>query len=413
MSRTSRRGAPPIECPLASLGRNSLPLDATHTYHHPLSSSPLNPQVYQIAARKTPLLNDGNSGCGGGSSDEMYSSTTSTHLDAKDSADDTNSPPDFSTSTTKVSKNNPNDLRPAAYRHHRGYTVAGAVVTDTTRPSSYHHRTNVVARNNPSTVAAATHNDQYYFEEDDKIDHSSIYDESPVDRQATTERYYLEDSLCSYVVRRQAPTSGGEGSRGSDSCYRHRMSSPSETSGSDRYNHHRRSGAAANIRQPILSSAASYSSASATHYPSCLMSATVASNSITTNTIDGLLLTSLDRFSPSLDQGYATLASPSPSGGIGLAGHQTPGPWNHHRSASRSIGSTTVFDLLSDEAVLKIFMWLDSCELCTVARVSRRFESLVWRPVLWKHIKLRGNSISFRFITIRSTIQTLLTIFYS
>lgn len=51
MSHTSRRG---IECPLASLGRNTPSLD-TQNYHHPLSSSPLNPQNYQMS-RKSPIL---------------------------------------------------------------------------------------------------------------------------------------------------------------------------------------------------------------------------------------------------------------------------------------------------------------------------------------------------------------------
>ncbi len=52
MSHTSRRG---IECPLATLGRNTPSLDAAQTYHHPLSSSPLNPQVYQMS-RKSPIF---------------------------------------------------------------------------------------------------------------------------------------------------------------------------------------------------------------------------------------------------------------------------------------------------------------------------------------------------------------------
>lgn len=51
MSHSSRRG---IECPLATLGRNTPSLD-TQTYHHPLSSSPLNPQVYQMS-RKSPIF---------------------------------------------------------------------------------------------------------------------------------------------------------------------------------------------------------------------------------------------------------------------------------------------------------------------------------------------------------------------
>lgn len=211
-----------------------------------------------------------------------------------------------------------------------------------------------------------------------------------------TERYYLEDILCSYVVRQPA-TSVGEGSRGSDGLYRHRISSPSETSGSERYS--RKVGNAVHQSSPLIYG--SCGSAYTTTFSNYLLdgqktiatsTVTSSSSSIANNTVDGYLLTNLDRFSPSLDQGYATLVPPSPSGGIGIggisAGHQTPGPWNHHRSTLRSIGS--IFDLLSDDAVLMIFTWLDSCELCTMARVSRRFEALVWRPVLWKHIKLRG-----------------------
>lgn len=61
--QTARRAAAPtsLECPLASLGRTSNAvmdsLNGLHqpTFHHPLSSSPLDPQVYQMS-RKSPDL---------------------------------------------------------------------------------------------------------------------------------------------------------------------------------------------------------------------------------------------------------------------------------------------------------------------------------------------------------------------
>lgn len=55
----SHRRAPPIECPLASLGHN---LPSEHQYRHPLSSSPLNPNDYQLSSRKSPILNIGADG---------------------------------------------------------------------------------------------------------------------------------------------------------------------------------------------------------------------------------------------------------------------------------------------------------------------------------------------------------------
>lgn len=61
--QTARRSQAPtsLECPLASLGRNTAAvmdtLNGLHqpTFHHPLSSSPLDPQVYQMS-RKSPDL---------------------------------------------------------------------------------------------------------------------------------------------------------------------------------------------------------------------------------------------------------------------------------------------------------------------------------------------------------------------
>lgn len=363
MSRTSRRG-PPIECPLASLGRNSLPLD-TNGYHHPLSSSPLNPQVYQIAARKSPPLNTG-------SSDEMYSSA-SNHGQKDDSE---HSPPD----EFNVAYSSKSDMkRQSEARHYRHLPPRNYTPTESMLSYSDHHRGSSSsevapynhlddrlkddrARSNDVTPLAS-HHDQYFLD-DDKLD--AMYS---IQHSSSTERYFLEDNMCSY-----APTH-------TDNFMR-RVSSPSETSGSDRYNRRTRTSPAIlsnsvysyNSTPVVMKAAAAIVAAStSTQYK------TKAS---TSSTIDGLLLTSLDRFSPSLDQGYATLVSPSPSG------HQTPGPWNRG-SGCRSAGGSS-FDVLPDESVLKIFLWLNSCELCSLARVCRRFESLVWQPILWKHINLKG-----------------------
>lgn len=199
-----------------------------------------------------------------------------------------------------------------------------------------------------------------------------------------------------------------------------RNSSPSETSGSDRYLLNRSTNSPANAFQ-------------LDHHHTKVQSLS-----------DGLC--NMGRFSPSLDQGYATLVSPSPTGhhpsstssglvvsssgntknnsssvvgggGVGSAGggititSSTPAttprrglatngtvtgtaigppPWN--RKGPYRCGP--YFERLPDEAVVKIFSWLDSCELCNVARVCRRFEQLAWRPVLWKCITLRGEHLN-------------------
>ncbi|XP_055387653.1 F-box/LRR-repeat protein 7 isoform X2 [Condylostylus longicornis] len=105
------------------------------------------------------------------------------------------------------------------------------------------------------------------------------------------------------------------------------------------------------------------------------------------NFSDGL--TNIGRFSPSLDQGYATLVSPSPT----ASAHQIPGPWTK-KIMTRCNNSNIGFDRLSDDIIMKIFSWFDNCELCKVAQVCRRFENLAWRPPLWKFIIIKGEHIS-------------------
>lgn len=149
------------------------------------------------------------------------------------------------------------------------------------------------------------------------------------------------------------------------------------------------------------------------------------------------------RFSPNLDQGYHTLVSPSPSGqqqstipaswttggthGSGggtnstSSSHGSPaqtntpvggngGNANGNGPCGRSIDGATIltslgnghgtslyragplFDRMPDELMVRIFEWLDSSELCNIARVCRRFESVIWNPALWKIIKIKGTA---------------------
>lgn len=92
----------------------------------------------------------------------------------------------------------------------------------------------------------------------------------------------------------------------------------------------------------------------------------------------------LGRFSPSLDQGYHTLVSPSPSGGQQQI-HTTT------MMTQSSLFRSGTFDQLPDEVIVKIFEWLESTELCNLTKVCRRFENLVWNPILWKFITLKGD----------------------
>lgn len=104
----------------------------------------------------------------------------------------------------------------------------------------------------------------------------------------------------------------------------------------------------------------------------------------------------LGRLSPSFDQGYHTLVSPSP-------GPSTPGPWTDYNPLSPSVttgkgkklskSSSSVFDKLTDEDIIKIFSWLDSNDLCVCARVCKRWEAIAWEPQLWRIIKLSGENL--------------------
>lgn len=133
------------------------------------------------------------------------------------------------------------------------------------------------------------------------------------------------------------------------------------------------------------------------------------------------------RHSPSLcDQGYATLLSSPTQSALSnhrvinatatskMLGNQAMNTVGlAHKVANLSISSSSLcslgkvgtfypkkmmanrgqmyFDALSNDVILKIFQWLDTFDLLVLATVCRRFEKLIWNPVLWKTISLKGD----------------------
>lgn len=120
--------------------------------------------------------------------------------------------------------------------------------------------------------------------------------------------------------------------------------------------------------------------------------------------------------SPSLDQGYATLLS-SPtqsalSNRLNVQVHMPVSVMNtvglSHKVGNLSISSNNSicsltkvgrsfkghaslsFDSLPNDVIIKVFQWLDTYDLLTLATVCRRFEKLIWDPALWKIIALKG-----------------------
>lgn len=273
MSHSQRRGAP-VECPLASLGRNTPSMDALQ-YHHPLSSSPLDPQAYQMS-RKSPILgidsdiytaetslvtnHSATNGCASDKTLEngnMLSRSSSSSIDQNASYLHQHPPP----SVNRRGEYRP--LRP------RTYTPIDALLTNTYQ----HHqrlspvlmdiqRNHVNYQREEQPLASLSEADRYFLEE--KMD--SLYIQGAIRRNANTpssltrnqssssnntERYYLEneniDTIYNYchaaaaIATLNSHNSSSKASSSHNDCIDssspnllRRASSP-ETSGSDRY----------------------------------------------------------------------------------------------------------------------------------------------------------------------------------
>lgn len=97
--------------------------------------------------------------------------------------------------------------------------------------------------------------------------------------------------------------------------------------------------------------------------------------------------TKLGKTSPSLDQGYHTLVSPSP-------GLLTPNLWRDNAyKGKKFVNRNNSFDRLPNDVIFRIFSYLQSLDLSVCARVCRRFEILAWTPTLWRTIILQGENI--------------------
>lgn len=464
MSHTTRRG-PAIECPLASLGRNN-PNQETQTYHHPLSTSPLNPQVYQMSRKSPHTGSDENLLFSSSNNNENIDETDSPIKEYNINRNHQNYNPNSHHKQQRHSTNSPSPSTSTDQQQQQNYNghqpnIAQSMMTYQSRLSPVEERSSYVysceslnyghhplphAPNNGSgssnsDVVIVNCQDQYFLknrmnalyirgsaiqeqqheqqvqdrQQSQQTTHyqqqqprlqrllpplqareRQLHNASPLQRHghsqyqrlqalqhaeeqqqnshsSLTERYFLEDSMdniSSYSTTNRIETS-------SPNFFRRSASSPSETSGSDRYLLER-GGTGANKGSPAPPTR-SYKIPmhNSNHYKSKYHPA----RTITTF-VDGVSRVG-GRFSPSLDQGYATLVSPSPSG------QQTPGPWNNRNC---TLKSGPLFDKLPDGAVIKIFEWLDSCDLCKLSRVCKRFESIVWKPVLWKSISLKGSS---------------------
>lgn len=405
MSHKSRR-PPPIECPLASLGHNSPSSDHQPSYHHPLSSSPLNPTVYQ---RTSPLLNINSDGIiqytGGAhetdesnkSTDEASTSDNQQLSQQSNDIDRTNGSGCKNSEYVNCSNGNYRLQMPcyatavdSSYRVD-GDGLAGAASSRCIGSMKLRERNDAKGR---------VHAIDYAIDGNSSLDecYTHNHESSRTDTIIRhTEQYFLENKMRSFFIQENGRSNGRtvrNGNNGGE-CkskkfpyvksdryylennlnnrietlspnYLRRPSSPSETSESDRYLIERTS--RESPAPPVLARSG-YNYLANHHRTPSTGSSTFA---------DGLTA-QVGRFSPSYDQGYATLVSPSPS--------TTNSTGMNVRNRNRP---ESVFNKLSDDLCIRILSWVDTCDLANVSKVCKRFDALVWRPQLWKIITLKG-----------------------
>lgn len=382
MSHRSRR-APPIECPLASLGHNHNRTADHHQYHHPLSSSPLNPNDYQMSMRKSPLINIGAGGL----------IQFSTLHETDDSVKSTEDMPHLSAAINRCI-NDTNDYV-NVYRDPLECNLSTTGESD--NASSYQPK-NAIQTNCELTSEhlfdiAHKRNDRLLMRRTERTRSAMTNYCATID---CSEPYYLEQKMRSLLLNEMnsgernstypfAKTHRATNSIDSDGTesrmkfdrppkFVQHPSSPSETSESDRYLLERTSQDSPALDLGINRSSYNYSK---NHHR---ISTPSNSNSL----IDGMT-SRLGRFSPSFDQGYHTLNSPSLSATTSTGSQ----PMQNTRIRSKS---DSAFSKLSDNLCMKLFSWLESRDLVSVSKTCRRFDEMVWRPQLWKTIVLKGRN---------------------
>lgn len=385
MLHKSRRTAAPVECPLASLGHNSPSSDHHPAYHHPLSSSPLNPSVYQ--SRISPLLNVNADGI------VQYSSAD----DASTAAGRQLQPTVGDLIGTGSSIDNVDYVNCNASYRHQIQCYASGLSSD--GGGSGGGGASMRAKTKSDRIDSAKELNAIDY----AIDSNSSLDEcygrpqarnksSPIIDHSQKAERFLENKMRTLFMRDNANDyknkfpfvnseryylQGNRDNRADNpsSQYIRRPSSPSETSESERYLIGRTSRGSP-TPPPI----------------GCANYDFLVNHQRTSSANSGKHSEHLNRFSPSFDQGYATLVSPSPSGGHSSGGGCTVIAQTITQLRNRN-RTETAFGKLNDELCAKLFAWLDSRDLCTLSRVCKRFDSLVWQPQLWKAITLKGELI--------------------
>lgn len=395
----SHRRVPPIECPLASLGHN---LPSEHQYRHPLSSSPLNPNDYHLSSRKSPILNIGADGL------IQFATLHETDESVKSIDDITSS----HLRTAINHKHNDTSDYVNIYRNPMQHCLSTGGESDSASNYHHHHHHHQQRRKESEGISQPNENIlSLAHKRNDSLlmrTMAAARTKSAMSSYNQTidcgEPYFLENKLRSMYVNDATHTAAdristypfakterafdfeyGENRMRSSRPGRfiQRPSSPSETSESDRYLADRTS--QESPAPPLNMSRNSYNYLSNHQHPRT-MPTTNNSNIL----MDGLS-TRFGRFSPSFDQGYHTLNSPSISATANNSSSSQA--MSHTRGRSKH---ENIFSKLPDDLCIKIFSWMDSMDLSNVSKVCKRFDSLVWRPELWKSITLKGEVLFYQ-----------------
>lgn len=386
MSHKARR-APPIECPLASLGHTT----SVELHHPTYHRHPLDP-----ISRATPTLNTN-------AHRSVYSNIQCENSDAKNIAE--NQTPMCNNYENQIfSRNNLEKVeqnmnyrsRPYEYNTESSDNVSyrqDGNSSDSSRNLRFENRRLVSGILGSNRKSAKSNRNGEINSATFSLDNSICYHQ-PLNKEPINhgDQYYLEDKMRALLLQENAngfPTfpyerhflGSSNGTGNNSPSYMRRPSSPSETSESDRYL----------IERTTRESPASSMNRSRKSY-------NYLANHHTSTPINGLA-TRIGRMSPSYDQGYHTLLSPSPSAS---GAQQSSASGFRNRSKTEN-----VFNKLHDEVCVKIFSWVDSRDLSNISKVCKRFDSLVWQPILWRTITLKG-WFSFNVLEIFCVINIIL-----
>lgn len=399
MSHVQQRAI--IECPLASLGHNTPTLDNHQGYHHPLSTSPLDPNAYQMLrkSQESPILSL--------DTDKIRHSDGSrarTHASIAPNLNDSlpqlylqhlnasSTPEQKESSSAFLSHCDLQRLRNQTYTPIE--TVLRGSYPHANMPPPHLHRRGQSTFNlddDPSFHDGLTDVERFFLGE--KM--SSIFISNSMRNESTSSGDSGTNRSSGKGTKNSSANNSrnfsAEGDQDDRSIYysipngqineynspagRRRVSSP-DTSGSDRYFLDRLRGSP-NFIVRNTSLACIQKNIS-------LQKGTQGNMRIGRGT------------SPSLDQGYHTLNTPSPPS---TQQPYIPHHWNTNNNIIKKVNPKPGkgFNRLPNDLIIRIFEWLDSCDLCNLTQVCKKFETLVWSPVLWRNIVIKGILIKQKF----------------